>query len=256
MRPFRSAAGPHSGLRLDQAAQNRPQGDDKARSASPMLLAVLTVFLLIALGIAGVACSGAAGSGNAKTGKISPTTSERTSDSPSSAGVTRPASSPAVLFPVKVNGKWGYIDRTGKMVIAPQFDLADPFSEGLGDVELGGKWGYVDGEGNVAIPLEFDFASPFSEGLGLIETGGKSGFVDPQGKMVIAPQFAVAGSFSGGLAAVQRNIGDKMGYIDTKGTMVIPAQFEPSDDFAYHLAGTFSESRVGVMVKGKWGFLD
>jgi hypothetical protein len=47
---------------------------------------------------------------------------------------------------VKKNGKWGYIDKTGTVVIAPQFDQvvgALGFPEGLAPVKKGGKWGYI-----------------------------------------------------------------------------------------------------------------
>jgi hypothetical protein len=31
----------------------------------------------------------------------------------------------------KVDKKWGYIDKTGNVIIEPKFDWAIPFSEGL-----------------------------------------------------------------------------------------------------------------------------
>src|SRR5712692_7147714 len=47
------------------------------------------------------------------------------------------------------NGKWGYIDKTGKMIISPQFDQAWGFQEGLAAVKIhsedgNGKWGFID----------------------------------------------------------------------------------------------------------------
>jgi hypothetical protein len=38
---------------------------------------------------------------------------------------------------------WGYINRQGKFVIAPQFDDAGSFSEGLARVAFKGKYGYI-----------------------------------------------------------------------------------------------------------------
>src|ERR1700687_4602755 len=39
------------------------------------------------------------------------------------------------LFPVKVNGKYGYINKSGQMAIQPQFDRAEPFYEGYAPVQ-------------------------------------------------------------------------------------------------------------------------
>ncbi|MFB3897122.1 MAG: WG repeat-containing protein, partial [bacterium] len=36
-----------------------------------------------------------------------------------------------LLYPIKKDGKWGYIDRTGKIVIQPQFLERSRFQEGL-----------------------------------------------------------------------------------------------------------------------------
>jgi len=46
-------------------------------------------------------------------------------------------------------GKWGFIDKSGKLVISPQFDAISHggFSEGLASVRIGddktGKWGFI-----------------------------------------------------------------------------------------------------------------
>ena len=40
-------------------------------------------------------------------------------------------------YPVKIGGKWGYMDTSGKLAIQPQFDEAGFFSEGLADVCVG-----------------------------------------------------------------------------------------------------------------------
>ena len=50
-----------------------------------------------------------------------------------------------------VNERWGYIDKTGKIVINPQFDEAGTFSDGLAVVRLGDKFGYIDTSGKIAV---------------------------------------------------------------------------------------------------------
>jgi hypothetical protein len=56
-----------------------------------------------------------------------------------------------VLFEVWVGDKAGYIDRTGSVVIQPQFASAYPFSEGLAAVqaEKDGLFGFIDTTGKM-----------------------------------------------------------------------------------------------------------
>lgn len=125
--------------------------------------------------------------------------------------------------------KWGYIDPAGKIVVAPQFQDAREFSEGLAAVCVDKKWGYVDKTGKMVIEAKYDFGNPFSEGLARVVVASdsnppqkKHGFIDKTGKMVIEPRFDYGWNFSRGLAKV--GVGDvltaKEGYIDKTGKYV------------------------------------
>jgi len=162
------------------------------------------------------------------------------------------------LFVVIVDDKRGYIDKTGKIVIQPQWGGAGDFSEGLAKVatyEDGYAEGYIDTTGKVVIPLRYKMAQDFSEGLaavgfgqfGLHNSGDhKTGFIDKTGKLVIKPKFRDAIGFSEGLARVYDN--GKYGFIDKTGNVVIPLQFEE--------AGSFSEDLACVKIGDKFGFID
>ena len=53
-----------------------------------------------------------------------------------------------MLFPVEVNDKWGYINRSGKLIILPQYEYAGYFHEGLAPVvEVNYKSGYINTSG-------------------------------------------------------------------------------------------------------------
>ena len=56
-------------------------------------------------------------------------------------GCTKNGADFRVLFPVRSGGEYGYIDRTGKIVIDPQFEDAGFFSEGLGGRAAGPEVG-------------------------------------------------------------------------------------------------------------------
>jgi len=72
---------------------------------------------------------------------------------------------------VGLNGKLGFIDKSGKEVIPPKYDAASDFSEGLAAVRIGdrntGKWGFIDKSGNEIAKIAFEFSSlgDVSEGL-------------------------------------------------------------------------------------------
>ena len=89
-----------------------------------------------------------------------------------------------VLFPIVQDGKEGYIDKTGKIVINPQFDEAWTFSEGLAKVKIGNKLGYIDKTGKYVINPQFDKAEKFSNGLAKVDIGGNWGYIDKTGNYV------------------------------------------------------------------------
>ncbi len=91
------------------------------------------------------------------------------------------------------NHKWGFIDRTGKLIVPYKYDSAGPFSEGLAAVRVGewdtGKWGFIDKTGKVVVPFKYADAAPYSNGLARVQIGdyktGKYGFIDRTGKEVV-----------------------------------------------------------------------
>ena len=57
-----------------------------------------------------------------------------------------------LYIPAEFEHKCGYIDKFGKWIIKPQFDWTGHFTEnGLAVVELNGKRGYIDITGNMVI---------------------------------------------------------------------------------------------------------
>jgi hypothetical protein len=86
--------------------------------------------------------------------------------------------------------KIGFIDKTGKVVIAPLFRETNGFSEGLAAVKIIGSegeyvWGYVDRTGKFAIAPQFREAHPFAGGLANVTTvEGSERLIDSSGKVI------------------------------------------------------------------------
>lgn len=109
------------------------------------------------------------------------------------------------LATVKIDGKWGFIDPSGKLVIPARYDNVWYFREGLAAVEINGKWGYIDPSGNMVIPTVYDYAFYMSEGFAPVVINEKWGYIDRSGKMVIPAKYDDAGSFTDGRASVELN---------------------------------------------------
>jgi hypothetical protein len=186
------------------------------------------------------------------------------------------------LYPINVNGKYGFMDRSGKTVITPQFDQTWGFSEGLASVKIGTKWGFINTKGVVAITPQFDEALFFRYGRARVQLGKNWGFIDKDGKYISSPNLLWAREFSGDFAPVQSSdrvfalvdrsgkmtlldkvqqlhsgfteglmpaaSGGKWGFIDTTGKWVVDPQFEA--------AWPFEDGLAPVRVGGRWGYID
>lgn len=92
----------------------------------------------------------------------------------------------------------GYVDRdTEKEIIPKRFERAMLFSEGLAPVRLDGRFGFIDRSGNVVIKPAFDLAGRFHRGQAEVIVQGKAGVIDRSGKFVIEPGFSRAVPFNG-----------------------------------------------------------
>ena len=97
------------------------------------------------------------------------------------------------------DGKWGYKDvRVNKIVIEPQYDEATEFYEGLAAVRINGKWGFIDKTGKIVVKPQYDRVENFYEGVAAVEIKNKWGFIDKTGKIVIEPQYDGVGDFHEG----------------------------------------------------------
>ena len=83
------------------------------------------------------------------------------------------------------NGKWGFLNKNGEAAIPGIFDFAWMFSEGLAAVEIENKWGYIDRTGIMVIePRDFKSVDEFSNGLAKVKTEDGKGYINKQGDIV------------------------------------------------------------------------
>ena len=117
------------------------------------------------------------------------------------------------------NGKYGYIDHKGNIIIPSRYIWAESFWHGLGTVYACGHYLSIDASGTLQ-PLRIALPGE----LKIERQGDKAGFVDERGQFKIKPVFDDALPFSDGMAAVK--IAEKWGFVNTEGKLVIETKFE------------------------------
>jgi hypothetical protein len=165
------------------------------------------------------------------------------------------------LFAFERNGRIGFIDPTGKVVVPPTIvapieDVGD-FSDGLARID---HQGYIDETGRLVIKQKFWWEYDFSEGLAQVlvedttQKYGQQGFIiDPTGSVVgKVPAFRTE-EFAEGLAAfeaegkpgirkfgpgefVYRDFPGLKGFLDRQGNVVIKPSFAEVGPFVGGLA--------------------
>jgi hypothetical protein len=159
------------------------------------------------------------------------------------------------LFRFVRNGKAGYIDASGKVIIAASLPANDnafgEFHEGLLAVKDDHGYRYMDRSGKVSFHSDAWLAFDFSEGFApASQYAGfpndkfpKWGFIDHAGGFAIAPQYQWVEPFSEGLArvSVSSEVGTT-GYIDSRGQFVIPPRLT--------YGASFHEDRAAVIISG------
>lgn len=189
-------------------------------------------------------------------------------------GQSSPTSLPNPLVIVE-NGRYGYINHKGEIVIQPVFLWGTDFEDGFGAVYVcgsdvwidasgklvpqrpankrrlyrhrqGEKFGFADSSGDFLIKPIYEDALPFSDGLAAVRVGALWGFIDSNGRQVIPPVFEDAFYFIDGVGTAEDKNGSVL--IDKTGR-VIASGFELTH-------GIVADGRVPVCREAKCGFLD
>ena len=184
---------------------------------------------------------------------------------------------------VRINDKWGYIDRSGKFVIDTIYDYVRTFTDdGIARVRKGSGSFFIDKSGNRLFAMDSiitgfgcnraagmlngekclvdrtgrkicsidaDKIYPFrDDNMATIIRNGKALVIDTLGNVVLSTNYENIGTFIGGVAPVQKN--EKWGFIDTTGKEIVSAT---NDEYIYAFHKKDSKLRaVQSQINGVW----
>lgn len=155
----------------------------------------------------------------------------------------------------------GYIDETGRVVVAPRYYAAADFSEGLAFVDSDEFEGFIDRDGRHVFRTDYR-VNKFHEGLAAAGGPGRRvggwGYVDRTGRRVIEGPYDFADDFSEGLAGVA--IDNKYGFINRRGETVVRPRFDLRREGRHPTyavsSGRFREGLACVALGGLYGYID
>lgn len=170
------------------------------------------------------------------------------------------------LSPEKSKYSFGFMDKSGKIVIPQVYEDADKFRHGLAPVKRNGLWGYINQKGEVKIPFQFKSAKPFSKSPALApvekENVGEKGwgYIDLNGNFIIPVNFYNATEFINGVSEVAT---EKFKYKSVS-KRYDKYFLTESGQYIYHNGlysyysgpGKNSEGLMPSCKEGKWGFKD
>ena len=118
---------------------------------------------------------------------------------------------------VRIGDKWGILTAYGEQLAEVKFDSVGVFHEGLAVVKAAERYGYIDRSGAIVIPIQWMAAYDFSEGLAALRVDKKHfQFINTAGTVVIkSKKYDSVGRFRNGVCRVVK--GGKVKWIDTKG---------------------------------------
>jgi WG containing repeat len=143
---------------------------------------------------------------------------------------------------------WKYIDKSGNPVSAKTYADALPFHQGRAAVHLGDTWNWINKSGEVMINADFDECRSFYNGFAAFRKGENWGILSISGKEVLEPSYPMIGNCSEGRFVFTLGPGAS-GYLDTTGKIVVQPAYKAVSDFKNGIAYVVSGSRIGILTK-------
>ncbi len=86
------------------------------------------------------------------------------------------------LYPIGIEGKWGFADQTGATVIEPTYQKVNFFHRGLAVVQHKNKFGYLRADGSWHIRPKYDSATSFVSNCASVTKNNKSYLINQRGR--------------------------------------------------------------------------
>jgi hypothetical protein len=167
---------------------------------------------------------------------------------------------------VQKDGRYGVIDgKTGKEIVAPEYDYVVRLCEGIVAVALHKRWGLADASGKLIVPIEYNKIDKFSDSpkfkFFVVRKDDKQGIVDKHGKFVLPLEYDRIMT-PGSTGTFFAKLNGKWGFFDSHFKPLTPFKYDNIGKWLYLNALGYEKIRAIhgnltlVRAEGKYGFLD
>lgn len=93
------------------------------------------------------------------------------------------------LYPVVLNGKYGYMNAQGKLIVPAIYNEVAPFQDGLAVVSKEELFGIIDKKNQVVVDFQYDEVSEFTSNRAIVRKGEKYAVINRSGKLIFPLEF-------------------------------------------------------------------
>ena len=167
----------------------------------------------------------------------------------------------AVVYRSQKNGEInvGMIDKNGREVVPVSYQWLDNlynFSEGMAAMAQNGKYGFVDTTGRIRIPFKYDKVESFDNGIARVMFGGRAGYINANGEAVIPIDFTEF--YTNQFPNLRRYYNEFIIGLKDSAWQVYNYAGKKITSMPYEQIGEFNEKEKSLLVSrnGKSGVLD
>jgi len=193
------------------------------------------------------------------------------------------------LYPFPKDGKWGYINSSGRTVIQPIYESASFFIDGLAKIsQLNDRneylYGFINKNGGTVIPPKFISVSDFKGGIARVKIKNQFSYLLKNGTIINKNKYDNIFPATNGFSIMCSN--ELYGFTDINGDVIVPLSYMKVYNFnnnlalvtkdkgyrknygfintkgklqipmEYQKARSFSEGFAGVSKGSDWYFID
>ena len=149
------------------------------------------------------------------------------------------------MLAIKKDGKYGFIDSKGKIIIQPKYDFVGKFKCGLALCGNNIKVGYINKKEDIIIPFVYDEGYDFIDGIAIVDSANFLGIIDIHNKKILPFRYERIIRFLDNILIVKEDNYFKI--LDNNGKKLLDLKFDDIKIIGNSLA---------CSIDGKYGLLN